>query len=173
MLEHDLLYLTLGRLSSDYYPFEGWSRCSCYRCTISHPCLIHDLQRDFIRQRLHPLPSHLGYSLRIANVSPPSLDSHSSLLPCLLFVFRFLRDDAMPLLALDMEISYKPCCTISVGRYSRISLPLEIMQFLGRLIAFAVPATFDISPWLFHRYVVGSLSMDRLKWLCEEEDSLC
>lgn len=49
-----------------------------------------------------------------------------------------------------------------------ISLSLEIMQFLGRLIAFAVPATFDISLWLFHRY-------GGLLWigLCEVENSLC
>lgn len=155
----------LGRLSSDYYPFEGWSRCSCYHVwyTISReisygrgctPCLLpSDIPRELQMFRhlpstaipLSPLSLFVSYS---SFVSFETMRCHFS--P---WIWKFHISHAAPFRWGD----------------TRISLFLEIMQFLGRLIAFAVPATFDISPWLFHRYG-DLLSVDGL---CKEEDSLC
>lgn len=52
----------LGWFPRDYYPFEDRSS---WNVPVSHPCLIHDLQGDFIRQRLCSLPFPVGYSAKV------------------------------------------------------------------------------------------------------------
>lgn len=50
--------ITLPKAAVEGAPAVHW-------CRGSHPCLIHDLQGDFIRQRLHSLPFTVWYSVRV------------------------------------------------------------------------------------------------------------
>lgn len=103
-----------------------------HRRCVSHPCLIHDLQGDFIRQRLRWLPFPAGYSAKVPEnckcFTTPSSDlprhrvDSPRLCPSLpvsvslsLCVLRTIQDEAMALFAADMEISYTAGCAILLG----------------------------------------------------------
>ena len=60
--------------SRDYYLFEKRSSRRSCDAPVSHPCLIHDLQGDFIWQRLRSdIPRESSWELQMFRHPPPPL----------------------------------------------------------------------------------------------------